>query len=383
MSAAAELSKQLRTESERLGFDAIGIAAAVSPPGYHRFLEWLASGYAADMTWLDTHRDAREHPSSVMSGTASVIMVALNYHEGTPHRDGGRVSRYAWGDADYHNLMRPRLKELAEVIHKSSPGARTRAVVDTAPLMERDFGRLAGIGWVGKNTMLISRRIGSWFFLGAILTDVVLECDETFESDHCGTCTRCLDACPTHAFPEPHVLDASRCISYLTIERRRDPIPSELRDGMGQWLFGCDICQDVCPWNRFAPQASDPSLQPRADSNPIDCRELLRLSEPDFLRRFRGTPLLRSGRAGLLRNAAIVLGNMRCGEAAAELTAALQDGEPLIRGAAAWALGRLPSDCSRTALRQRLHEETDAQVQQEIRDALQALDFQGLADQPG
>ena len=218
--------------------------------------------------------------------------------------------------------------------------------------------------------MLISRSIGSWFFLGALLTDVELDYDVPFKQDFCGTCTRCLDACPTDAFPEPGVLDARRCISYLTIENRHDPIPSELRSGLQDWLFGCDICQEVCPWNRFAPEETLPEFQQSPLRNVTDCRELLRLTEEQFQSRFGQTPLARPGRAGLLRNAAIVLGNLRNSEAESALIGSLSDPHPLVRGAAAWALGKIRTPASLAAVRDRLAIESDAVVCGELNAAL-------------
>jgi epoxyqueuosine reductase len=208
-------------------------------------------------------------------------------------------------------------------------------------LLERDFGRLAGLGWFGKNTMLISRSIGSWFFLGAILTDIELTYDQPLEQTFCGSCTRCLDACPTKAFPEPGVLDARRCISYLTIEHRHAGIPEEFRSDLGPWLFGCDICQDVCPWNRFAPSDTLPEFQQKLNFSTSECRSLLRLTEKEFRDRFAGSPLLRSGRTGLLRNAAIVLANLRDFDSRPELEVLLQDGEEILRETAAWAIQQL------------------------------------------
>lgn len=348
----------------------VGIAPAVTPAGYHRLLDWIDAGYDAGMEWIGRRRHAYENPEHVMEGTRSVVMVGLNYHDGTPHAPGARVSRYAWGKADYHDVMREMLRALANRLHEKCPEARTRVVTDTAPLLERDFARLAGMGWSARNTMLISPHAGSWFFLGALLTDVLLEPNLPFTADHCGTCTRCLDACPTDAFPKPGVLDAARCISYLTIEHRKLPIPEPLRYGIGDWVFGCDICQDVCPWNRFAPQQAVPAFAVVSDLNPIDCRQLLRMNEAEFQSRFAGTPLIRAGRAGLLRNAAVVLGNQKCLTAEPELIHALQELEPLIRGAAAWALGQLGTADSCRSLQERLAVETDPTVRGEIREAL-------------
>ena len=181
-----------------------------------------------------------------------------------------RVARYATGTRDYHDVLRERLSELADFVHGQLPGCRTRGIVDTAPLLERDFARRAGLGWFGKNTMLLDRHFGSWFFLAALLIDQPLDPDAGDQTNHCGTCTACLDACPTDAFPEPYVLDARRCISYLTIELRNEPIPTELREGLGDWVFGCDICQEVCPWNRDAPATSEPEFEPVAGLGDAD-----------------------------------------------------------------------------------------------------------------
>jgi epoxyqueuosine reductase len=248
---------------------------------------------------------------------------------------------------------------------------RVRGVVDTAPLLEREFGQLAGLGWVGKNTMLLDRRFGSWFFLAAVLLDCELDYDAPAEVDHCGTCTACLDACPTGAFPRPYVLDATRCISYLTIELR-SAIEPGLRPALGAWLFGCDMCQDVCPWNRKA--ASDlATFVPRPDLDPVSLAPLFFLDDDAFRERFRRTPLWRARRRGLLRNAAIVLGNRPTSDALPALARGLRDVEPLVRGASAWALGRLRSADGAAELQRRLSEETDAGVQAEIREALRVM----------
>lgn len=360
------ISLQIRQKALELGFSTAGITSAEVPEGYPRLLSWIDAGYHADMQWMERRKTAYEHPDSVMSGTQSVIMVGMNYHEGSHHADGARVSRYAWGTADYHDDLRQRLSRLAEFVRESIPGARTRCIVDTAPLLERDFARRAGIGWFGKNTMLISREIGSWFFLGAVLTDAALPSDSPFVTDHCGTCTRCLDICPTGAFPEPDVLDAGKCISYLTIEQRKDPIPETLRKGIGPWIFGCDLCQDVCPWNRFAPQSAEEQFAPRDFLNPPDCGQILRMTEDEFQSFFQGTALLRAGRAGLARNAAVVAGNLRLFELEPDLQTALEDNSPLVRGAAIWALGQFETESAMNAIRMRLPVETDEQVLSEI-----------------
>jgi len=249
-------------------------------------------------------------------------------------------------------------------------------VVDTAPLLEREFAQLAGLGWIGKNTLLLNRQNGSLFFLAALLTDAELQYDNAQQTDHCGTCRACLDACPTNAFPQPYVLDASRCISYLTIELR-SPIPAELRAGMGEWVFGCDVCQDVCPWNTKAPLSSEAAFQPRAASDPLDLIALFELDDDAFRARFRDTPLWRPRRRGMLRNAAIVLGNRPLEAAIPALVRGLNDEEPLVRGACAWALGRYDDREAVSALEQRLAIESDTQVRTEIQAALsQSVDSQ-------
>ncbi len=240
-----------------------------------------------------------------------------------------------------------------------------RGVVDTAPLLEREFAQLAGLGWIGKNSLLLNRQWGSWFFLAALLTDVELSYHADSEVDHCGTCTACLEACPTDAFVQPYVLDARRCISYLTIELK-EAIPADLRPGLGDWLFGCDECQDVCPWNGRVPATVERSFRPRADSDPVELAWLFDLDDQRFRTWFRDTPLWRPRRRGILRNAAIVLGNQRCVAALPALIKGLQDDEPLVRGACAWALGQCGVPPAIAALRDRQAAEPHEEVQQEI-----------------
>lgn len=372
-SKPTKLTAGIKTEAHRLGFDLIGIAPAVSPVGFSALTEWIAQGYAGEMHYLANREDAYEHPRHVLEGVKSLVVLGTNYRTEdppTPEPGEARVSRYAWGSADYHDLLRGRLKKLGNFLHEQKPGCRTRGVVDTAPLLERDFARLAGLGWFGKNTMLINKHAGSWLFLSALLTDVELDYDDPHEASHCGTCTRCLEACPTDAFPEPYVLDARRCISYLTIELR-DPVPADLREGMGDWLFGCDICQDVCPWNKKAPVTAEPAFQPEPDLAPADALELLKLNKEQFRERFGKTPLARPKRGGILRNAAIVVGNTHPEGALPVLISLLNDEEPVIRGAVAWALGRYSLEpAAKEALLQRLQVETDAEVISEIESAL-------------
>jgi epoxyqueuosine reductase len=377
----AEVTQALKSRAQQLGFALVGACPAVAPAGASRLEEWLARGYAGDMHYLSERKEAYSHPRFVLDGVRSILMLGMSYRTADPQAVSpgqGRVARYAWGAADYHDLIRGRLHQLADHLREQAPGAATRGVVDTAPLLEREFAQLSGLGWIGKNTLTLSREAGSYFFLAALLTDQELSYDAPHETDHCGTCTACLDACPTNAFPRPYVLDASRCISYLTIELK-EQMPAELRTGVGDWLFGCDVCQKVCPWNRFAPISNEPAFAPLESMNPAALYELFDLTEDEFRRRFRKTPLWRPHRRGLLRNAAMVLGNQRDERAVSALSQGLNDAEPIVRGACAWALGRIGTTAARNVLNQRTLIEEDADVKVEIVAALNAVDAIGEA----
>lgn len=371
------LTLALTAEARRIGFDLVGVAPAVSPPGLPKLHEWLRAGFAGEMLYLSRREAAYEHPRNVSPSVRSVVMLAMNYRTEEPRpteANEGRVARYAWGTTDYHDLLREKLRQLSDFLHKQRPGCTTRGVVDTAPLLERDFARLAGLGWFGKNTMLIHKRAGSWLLLAGLLTDIELEADAPHETSHCGTCTRCLDVCPTDAFPEPYVLDARKCISYLTIELKTS-IPLALREGVGEWLFGCDLCQDVCPWNRKAPRSDEPAFVPQPDLDPADGVDLLRMTREEFEARFAKTPLARPGFDGLRRNAAIVLGNRGDSSAIPVLIESLQDSAPLVRGAAAWSLGKLGGDDARAALVARHQIESDPCVLVELAAAVDNADL--------
>lgn len=385
-SKAAEIASALKAEARRLGFSLVGTCPAVTPNGAARLGEWLARGYAGEMAYLAARQEAYEHPRHVLEGVRSILMLGMPYHTSEPEpvaAGQGRVSRYAWGPGDYHDFVHDRLKRLIAFLQANATRAKARGVVDTAPLLEREFAQLAGLGWVGKHTLLINKPAGSYFFLAALLTDQELAYDEPFTADHCGTCRACLDACPTQAFPQPYVLDASRCISYLTIELR-ESIPADLRPGMGDWLFGCDVCQEVCPWNQRAVEREATSLrpspmgresdgsifQPAADMNPLDLIGLFDLDEDAFRHRFRHTPLWRAKRRGILRNAAIVLGNQRAAIAIPVLTRGLNDSEPLVRGACAWALGQIGGVATAEALKARFGIEADEYVRSELAEAM-------------
>jgi epoxyqueuosine reductase len=347
------LEDRLKQHASSLGFDLVGIAPATEADHFAEFLNWLDHDYAGEMDYLHRHAQAHRHPDSIVPDVRSVIMVAMNYNPGIRNQESGvrsqesysQIARYARG-ADYHDVLRARLKALLAWLQGEVRGCVGRAVVDTAPLLERDFARRAGLGWFGKNTMLLNKKLGSYFFLGALLVNVSLQFDPPHDAAHCGTCTACLDACPTNAFVAPGQMDARRCISYLTIELR-GPVTPELRPLMGDWLFGCDVCQEVCPWNRKAPAATEPALQPRPDLECLDPLELLALSEDDFRERFRGTALTRPRRSGLLRNAALVLGNRGDPAALPALERAAADADPLVRDAAQWAIERISQSVKR------------------------------------
>jgi len=339
-----ELTTRLKQEAARLGFDLAGACEAVEPAGYGHFEQWLASGRAGRMTYLAERRAACRHPRHVLDGARSLLMLAVGYRsvEPAPAEAGqGRVARYAWG-LDYHDVIRRRLHRLADFHRRLTPWAAVRGVVDTAPLLEREFAQRAGLGWIGRNAMLIHRTWGSWILLAAILTSEQLAYDAPCTESLCGSCRACLDACPSGALFEPGQLDARRCVSYLTIELR-EPIDEPLRASIGDCLFGCDVCQQVCPWNRQTPTTGEASFCPRDGHNPVDLAGLFSLDDEAFRRRFRKTPLWRARRSGLLRNAAIVLGNQRSvpPRAAKALEQGRDDVDPLIREACIWALWRL------------------------------------------
>jgi epoxyqueuosine reductase len=346
-----------------LGFDLVGIAPAGLAPGRQAFLDWLSAGYAGEMGYMSREPQRRLDPRVVLPGVRSIVIVGLSYDTqavpndvlGDPSR--GRIARYAWG-ADYHDIITPRLRVLGERLAQVS-----RAYVDTGPVLERAWAERCGLGFIGRNTCLIHRTRGSYLFLGAVLVGEEIEEQGSKRvpsgapslisnpKSHipnlksqigCGSCTRCLSACPTHAFPAPGVLDARRCISYLTIELKGS-IPAELRPLMGNWIFGCDVCQDVCPYvRRFSTPTHERAFYPQdVDRAAPKLVDVLALDRAAFNARFKGTPLLRARRRGLLRNACVSAGNWSSPEALPALKRLLSDDEPLLREHAAWAIGRI------------------------------------------
>ena len=378
MNGRNALTAEIRSAAKAIGFDLVGIAPADPLEGAEYYARWLALGYAGEMDYLERNRDRRTDPSQIVPGARSVICVGLHYigangHKNAPAEDPptGRIAAYARGD-DYHDVMKEKLAALWKGICEiAGPAVRGRYSVDTAPVLERELAARAGLGWWGKNTCLIDRRDGSYFFLGQIITDLELEYDEP-AVDHCGSCTRCLEACPTDAFPEPYVLDSRRCISYLTIELK-GAIPVDLRHDMGSWIFGCDICQDVCPWNKQPTPTREPALEPRDGLDNPSLTRILGMDRDAFNAQFRHNPVKRAKRRGLLRNTAVALGNSGSPAAIPALIDALNDDEPLIRGHTAWALGKLGGTEAETALKNALDSEADAEVIAEIERAIEML----------
>ena len=345
MSAPRETVLQAARE---LGFDVVGVTSVAPFQRDHAaLLRWLERGHQGGMDWMARRPEGRSWPGSALDDALSVVTVAVNHHAPAPAfaAEGrfGRVASYAWG-RDYHLVMRPRLERLAaEVVRRLGRSVRARACVDEDPLLERAAAARAGLGFHGKNTNLLVPRRGSWFLLGELLLDVALEPTPPAAGASCGTCVRCLPACPTDAFVAPYELDAGRCISYLTTEHR-GPIPRALRPAMGPWVFGCDVCQEVCPWNRFASETRWPELRPEAGVGPrLDLVATLRIATDDWFRaHFARTPLLRPKRRGLQRNAAIVARNVGATATVPLLLERIADErEPVVRGAALWALGGL------------------------------------------
>jgi epoxyqueuosine reductase len=331
----------IKAQGYALGFDLVGIASAGPMDTTAAFDSWIENGYAGEMQYLPRGAAKRADSRLPFTGATSAIVVGLSYGGREP---AGPVARYARGN-DYHDVMTARLEELHRQIEANAGRPiRGKAYVDTGPILERDLARRAGLGWFGKNTNLVNPRIGSFFFIGVLLIDLELEPDALFEADRCGSCTRCLDACPTDAFVEPRVLDATRCISYLTIEAK-GAIPPEQREQLGDLIYGCDICQDVCPWNvRFSQELREPAFKQRevldGDARAVATR-ILAMDDETFRREFKGSAMKRAKRSGLARNAATVLGNVGTCDDEAALVHALDDPEPLVAEHAKWALEQI------------------------------------------
>lgn len=338
------LTQAIKQKALQLGFDRMGVAPAEPVPDLQYYIDWVEAGYAGEMGYMERDPERRSDVTRVVPQAKSVVVCAMNYHTDYPlsternDPQRGWISRYAWGD-DYHDLLADKLRALFQFMQEQSPEEVVgRLYVDTGPVLERVYAKYAGIGWFGKNTCTLNQEMGSWFFLGEIITNLELGYDQPVP-ERCGTCTRCLDACPTDAFVEPYVLDARRCISYLTIELK-DDIPVELREGMGDHIYGCDICQDVCPWNRKAPVSLEPAFQPRPGLFDPDLEELAQLTPEAFREKFHGSPIKRTKRRGLLRNIAVAMGNSGDARFIPMLEQLLAE-EPVVARHAGWALDKL------------------------------------------
>lgn len=299
-------SERIISEARRIGFEKAGIVRASALADERgRLEEWLGRGFHGDMAWMARDPAMRSDPRLLFPPARSVVVVALNYYTPHEHSDEpgtGKVSRYAWGD-DYHDIMRTKLRQLAEFVRSIDETAETRICVDTAPIMDKAWAVRAGLGWLGKHSNVITAEVGSWIFIGEIL--VSLELDEISEpvQDHCGTCTACLDACPTGAIVEPYVVDSTRCLSYTTIEFRAPELSDELSKHLNGWLYGCDICQDVCPWNRFQKPTGEAGFEPRPGNVSADLGKILSLSPTEYAQRFQKSAMKRTKLSGLQRNA--------------------------------------------------------------------------------
>jgi epoxyqueuosine reductase len=332
----AEIKSALLVKVQALGFDDCRVAPAL--PAAHRalFEQWIAEGKHGDMAWMARNVERRTDPRVVLPGARSVIVLALNYYQGSGPENDYRIARYAWND-DYHDLIEKKLRELDAFL--TSQGGTQKPYVDTGPVLERDFASEAGLGWGGKSTMQIHRHLGTWFFLADILTTLDLPAD-TPAKDMCGKCTRCIDACPTQAITAPRRMDARRCISYLTIESKGS-IPLEFRRAIGDRIYGCDACLDACPWNRHAQESREATFQARETVFSKSLRDFLALTEDEFRALFAKSPIKRIKRPAFLRNVCVALGNGGRWDDLPALEAAAADPHPLIAEHAAWAIAEI------------------------------------------
>ena len=378
------LSLRIKEEAQRLGFELVGISPVKIPPHEASFAEWLRKEFHGELDYLKRTEELRRDPHQLVAWASSVVSVGMNYFTSLPRphvtdEPKGWISRYAWGD-DYHDVMKGKLESLLATIRTWHAGCvEGKAFVDSGPVLERDCAGVSGIGWIGKNTHLISPKKGSWFFLGELFLSIPLAYDRPIR-DRCGKCDLCLKACPTAAFVGPYILDARRCISYLTIELKGS-MPRHLRGLVGNHIFGCDICQEVCPYNTKAQATAENAYAPKMGLHAPDLIPLLELSQAEFRRRFRGSPILRAKRRGFLRNVAVALGNLRNPQAVPALIRALDDEESLVRGHAAWALGRIGSLPAIEALRRRFSIEDDSEVRGEIEAAIEEAEKSEVGDQ--
>ena len=353
MLSAAEIKAAVTLAAKDAGFELVGVAPVDDAPELEYFPRWIAEGHAGEMKYLEARDEQGRLKRASLAHAApwarSVVVCALNYNTAQPYStqvtdaERGWISRYAWSQQDYHDSVMPRLRRVEAAVRNAceSEDLITRCYVDTGPIVERVAAKYAGIGWIGKNTCIINQKVGSWIFLGVILTSLELAPDLP-APDRCGSCTRCIDACPTDAFIAPYQLDSNKCIAYLTIEKRGAlPENDELRSGMGRHVFGCDICQDVCPWNRKAPATNAADLQPRDELVNPALEWLAEISEEDFRRTFRGSPVRRAKRSGIRRNAIIAIGNSGDRKFIPLLEKLASDEDAVVAESATWAIRKM------------------------------------------
>lgn len=369
------LAEQIIARAKQLGFSTAAIVPARIAPNSSLLLDWIHEGRHGLMAYMERYEALRVNPAVLEPGTKTVIALTTLYACGSDVLDNGlRIARYAHND-DYHDIIRARLLELAAFIHaETGAPVAARPTVDSAPLLERSVAADAGLGWIGKNSLLLSRQQGSFTLLSELLVDLEIEAEPLPSApNRCGSCSRCIDRCPTGAIVSPYIVDARRCISYLTIELK-GPIPRELRHLIGDHLFGCDVCQDVCPWNSKAPRSVDPAFMPRKALQNLSLKDLICIGDDEFREIFKGSPMKRSKRRGLLRNAAVVLGNQRdVGLVDLLAQRLLCEPEELVRGHLAWALGRIGGADAAEALKTASERETEVYVQDEIQYALEMM----------
>ncbi len=372
------ITRSIKHKAIELGFDVVGVSPVESYPENQFYKEWLARGFAGEMSYMERNAEKREDIRNIMSDAISVISCGLNYNTDNPYsidesdKTRGWISRYAWGD-DYHDCIKKKLLLLEKHVNDLAPeGMRSKAYVDTGPVLERVYAKYSGIGWYGKNTCLINQDIGSWIFIGEIITNIELEYDSPVP-DRCGTCTMCIDACPTDALREPYVLDSNLCISYLTIELK-GKIPMRLRDKIDNNIYGCDICQDVCPWNRKAEVTESPYFTPRAGLYNPELSYLSQLTLNDFRNLFKNSPVKRAKRKGFIRNVMVAIGNSGNRDLVPYVVQTLEDEDPLVRAHAAWALWKLEGKDAYNILTEHLNLEDDEMVREEIESILAAIE---------
>ena len=367
------LTQKIKEHAKELGFPLAGVTTPDPPPHIEFFQNWLQAGYQASMDWIGTDHSLKKRSdlTAILPECRSILVLGTPYPAPRGNVVGGNIAAYAL-NKDYHDILGERLQALVDAIEEwVGEPVPNRWYTDTGPILEKELAMRAGLGWIGKNTTLINKEYGSYFFLAEILLGIDLIPDNPITEDYCGSCTRCLETCPTRALREPYTLDANRCISYLTIEHREE-ISERLRLHMGDWIFGCDICQIICPWNKPGQEAPNilEEFQPQEELLAVDLIQEMGLSQEEFSARFKGSPIKRTKRRGYLRNVAVALGNRGEEDALPALEKALQDDEPLIRSHAAWALGKIGGEKIHQILCKRLDSETDPGVIHSIQEVL-------------